>query len=197
MKSFGMIVLSLFKLRQSINFDEVSYKLKLSKKLNRKYYISNRCFFIDLDIEQLWEFMTGLFRNNEIDELIIIEDKNNNSEIELTKSDFDNTHFINENPFKIIISQNPFMVAQKWMSMCYHYKMTEEIFETIEKDFLKEIKEDMVTHRFIVCENNKKTFWFDNERIVGLLYPVEVDFFNKLGVEFKEWDIKLNDTLSE
>ena len=78
--------------------------------MNEKYYITDQAFFYKLNIKPIWKFLISFFKHNYVDELIIAKPKFE-YEFKLTKSIYKLSDFDNAKPFKVTISQKPFMAS--------------------------------------------------------------------------------------
>ncbi len=150
-------------------------------------------FFSGLDIEKVWNMFIAYIKNTG-DEIIVV-DMIPTREIDITKSTFDNSIFGNIKSYKTSISQKPFLVTEKEMYLCYHYKFNDYIYNIIEKDWKDTLINEFTCPAFIIQADNKKIFMATYREIIILLTPVELNLFNKYGFELTEWNIKLNQVL--
>ena len=161
--------------------------------MNSKYYISDNLFSSVLDLDKIWEVFISYLKHAG-DEIVIVHWQSTR-EFMLNKSLFDTTDFKDEKPFKITISQKPFREITKDIYICNHYKLNENIYNIISIDWLKELKNEYVCPEFVIKYKDKHEFMVKHEKIIALLDPKSLNLFNTLGFEFKEWNVKLNDTI--
>jgi len=161
--------------------------------MNSKYYISDNLFFGQLDLDKVWKVFIPYLKH--IDDEIVIVHWQTEREFKLNDSLFDTTDFEEEKPFKISISQKPFLEMTSDIYICNHYKLNENIYNIISTNWLKKLKCEYVCSTFVVKYKNQSEFMVTYDRIIALLDPKSLNLFNSLGFEFKEWNIKLNDTL--
>ena len=161
--------------------------------MNSKYYISDNLFFGQLDLDKVWKVFIPYLKH--IDDEIVIVHWQTEREFELNVSLFDITDFEGENPFKISISQKPFLEMTSDIYICNHYKLNENIYNIISTNWLEQLKSEHVSPVFVVKYKNQHQFMVMYDRIIALLDSQTLNLFNSLGFEFEEWNIKLNDTL--
>jgi hypothetical protein len=160
----------------------------------KKYYISNSPSFHGLNYDKVWDTLISYFVQLDIDEITIV-DTILKKEIEIDQQFLDKVDFNGEKPTKIYISLNPFMVNNGELHICRTYNINPNVFSQLEKEWLNNLKEELVLQDFIVSVDGQKYFWHNYDSVVALLYPKELELFNSLGFELKEWNIKLNDVI--
>ena len=158
-----------------------------------KYYISKPAFFYGLNISEIWMFLVEIIKAD--CKTITIVDWINSKELTLSDELLSSTNFRNELSYKISVSQNPFLINTTEMYLCYHYKLTDNILSQISGDMLADILETHVTSQFFVSGSNGKRFWMSHNLVGALLHSSELVVFKNLGVDFKEWDVRLNDVI--
>lgn len=163
--------------------------------MNSKYYVSNKIFFQDTDIDKVWEFLIPFIENRTNNAEIILVEWLSTPEFELDKSAFKSNDFKGVEPFKVSITQSPFFEKTNDMFLCKHFKINNSNLAVMATDWLKELKETFLCPTFAIKENGKYIFMLSYEGIIACLLPLELDIFNKHGLEFKEWNIKLNDVV--
>lgn len=162
--------------------------------MNHKYYISDRLFFAGLDIDNLWELFIEYIKN--IGETVSLVNWISDNKIDVKDEILYVSDFKNEKPYKTEITQNPFIESTTEMHIKKYYEINKNVFQQIKDEWYKEFKEDGQGIMFFVIYNKRiPHFIMDYDSIKALLMPKELELFNKLGFDFKEWDIKLNDTL--
>ena len=161
--------------------------------MNSKYYISEKPFFNGLNLDKVWGIFVP-YLEHIADEIVIVHQQFAR-EFELSKSLFELSDFKGEKPFKTTISQKPYLEITNRIYICKHYKPNKDIYKIISTEWLKELKNEYICPQFVIKYKDKHEFMVDNEKIIALLDSKSLNLFNTLGFEFKEWNVKLNNTL--
>lgn len=174
-------------------FNHKPCEIQRSVPMNKKYYISKQIYFSGLEINEIWTFLTEFFIN--YGKKLTIVKEIDKREIELNPQLLNHSEIENEEASKIYISQKPFQKNESQMYLCYEYEVTGNIISVFSEDILHELLETHLTKPFVIHSSNNKIFWMNYIEVGALLYPKEVEIFNNFGIDFQEWNIKLNETL--
>lgn len=167
--------------------------MALKIKMAEQYYISTESFFHNANLREAWYFMIGLIGTRNNTEIKVVEWIDGN-ELELNSALLEKSHF-DHLPRSVNVSKKPYLTKDEHLYICYNYKLSAHVLKTMEIEWLAELQETLVTHNFVIKSRGKDIFWMNDNGIGALLYPAEMQAFKELGVDFKPWDVTLNDTI--
>ena len=164
----------------------------------KKYYYDETHFPGD-NLSKKWEAIVPYIHEcgdyiEVVEELFYSSDKESRVEIQqlLTK---DVSYFESVKPIDRTISLSPFIVKYDYISVCFKYKICDELIKELETNWLENLKEELLIHPFIVFSNNTPIFWVHHAGVVLLLEDGTKRVFDNAGFKLEEWKISLNESL--
>jgi hypothetical protein len=164
----------------------------------RKYYFDESPYIYD-NIMSKWEFIISYIQTYG-DYLEVVEsvtessDKECRVKIQKLLKEYA-SYFESAKPIDRTISLSPFIVKYDYISVCFKYKINDELIKELETNWLKVLKEELCIQPFIVFSNNTPIFWVHHAGIVILLEDGVKRVFDNAGFKLEEWKISLNESL--
>lgn len=158
-----------------------------------KYYISNNITFPDELLDELWAFFIGFIESHGNSIIINHEKIDDNFDIDNDVHTY--SDFPNEKPKKVYLTLKPFIVRESTLYLCYEYEINQSILEIISKEWLRKLKEEYVWSSFTIKNDSDSIFMTTLNCIIAKLQIKDVQIFNKFGLDFNPWNVRLNDTL--
>ena len=153
------------------------------------YYVEAKYFYDDVS---KWEVIIPFIHEcgdyiEVIEELFYFSDKESRVEIQkLLKEDV--SYFESTKPIDRTISLSPFIVKYDYISVCFKYKINDELIKELETNWLKILKDESCMRAFIVFSNNTPIFWVHHAGVVILLEDGVKRVFDNAGFKLVELD---------
>ena len=95
-------------------------------------------------------------------------------------------------PIERSVSLCPFFIKETYNSVCFKYKLTDEIIHELKTSWRKELDDSFVIMPFIVYEKKLPILIVNIEGTVAYLGENEKNYCNTIGFQFKEYTLEIN-----
>lgn len=167
---------------------------EIIEKMGKKYYIDESPF-VSGEIKK-WNLLVDSLDTNDtaieiVEELINNTDAQNRLKInELLNNQVN--YFRCQQPTERSISLSPFLTKNTYNSVCFSYKLTDEIIDELRLNWKEELIQTSIISPFIVYHKKIPILWVNFYGTVVLLGDNELILWKQSGFRFKEYVLELN-----